>query len=245
MDKKEYETLFNLEEKYWWFVGQRSVVTKILQQHYATRKDLSLLDVGCGTGINITMLQQFGNAHGCDIATEAMEFCQQRGLEITKSDVMNLKFFDKTFDVVTALGLFYHKAVTNDVKGMKEIYRVLNPGGRLIIFDCAMMSLYGKHDLAFHGIRRYSKQELQEKLEQSGFIVEKISYCNTLLFPFIFLKRKLEKFSSAPATSEVQDNLPPWINSLLTKIYLWESKGVHHFNYPVGINIVAVGRKKE
>lgn len=244
MDLREYEILFNLEEKYWWFIGQRFMVRHFLKNNYAGRNDLQLLDVGCGTGINLKMLSEFGAAEGADIADEAIEFCKKRGLTITKSDVMGLKFFDKTFDVVTALGLFYHKAVIDDVQGFTEIHRVLKPSGRFIIFDCAMKSLYGKHDVAFHGGRRYSKKELKKKLEQAGFMVEKISYCNTLLFPFLFVKRKLEKLSTAPAKSEVQDNLPSWLNWLLTKIYLTELKGVKYVDYPFGVNIVAVGRKK-
>lgn len=245
MDRQEYETLYKLEETYWWFVGQRFLVRSLLNQFYPKGKDLKLLDVGCGTGITIKMLQEFGQAEGADIAEEAIEFCKKRGLAITKSDVMNLQFPNNSFDVVTALGLFYHKAVTDDVLGLREIHRTLKSGGRFVIFDCAFKSLSGKHDIAFHGGRRYSKKELKEKLEQAGFVVEKISYCNSLLFPFLFVKRKLEKFSSAPAKSEVQENLPSWANLLLTKMYLLELGVVQYFNYPFGVNIVAVGRKKD
>ena len=160
-----------------------------------------------------------------------------------KSDVMEIKYDNNSFDVVTALGIFYHKAVTDDVRGFKEIHRILKPGGRFIIFDCAMKCLFGKHDIAFHGARRYSKAELKQKLQSAGFVVEKISYVNTLLFPVVYVKRKLDMLTNAPVKSDLETSINPVINNFLTKIYLSEIKLLKHVNYPFGVNIVAVGRK--
>ena len=156
---------------------------------------------------------------------------------------MNIKFNSNSFDVVTALGVFYHRNVTNDVKGLKEIYRLLKPSGRFFLMDPAMKCLFGKHDIAFHGIRRYSKEELQSKLEKVGFVVEKISYFNAFLFPFVYLKRKVEKLSKSEPKSEVQETINPLINSILEGLFKIEIKGLDNINYPFGINIFAVARK--
>lgn len=243
MDIKEYETLFKVEEKYWWFVGQQSLVKKFLNKNYAGRKDLSLLDVGCGTGITLSLLSKYGTAQGMDIAGEAVAFCQKRGFAITTSDVMNINFENDSFDVVTMLGVFYHKNVVDDLKGLQEIYRILKPGGRILFIDCAMPCLYGKHDIAFHGIRRYTKNELQEKMLKTGFILEKISYYNTLLFPLVYLKRKLEKLSRAPAKSEVSEEINPLLNLILTKIYSAELSLLEYVSLPFGVNIMVIARK--
>ena len=158
MDTKEYETSFKVEESYWWFVGQNQLVKKFLKQFYADLKNNSFLDVGCGTGITLKILSEYGTAQGIDVADQAVHFCRKRGFKIKKSDVMDIKFADECFDAVTSLGVFYHQGVTDDLNGLKEIYRVLKPGGRILFLDCAMPSLYGKHDLAFHGIRRYARK---------------------------------------------------------------------------------------
>src|SRR3989344_556468 len=242
METHEYEKLFELEEKYWWFVGQRFLVQSILNKYYP-EKNIALLDVGCGTGKTLELLKTYGTAQGIDIAQQSIDFCKKLGFDIKKSDVMDIQYDNNSFDVVTALGIFYHKAVTDDVRGFKEIHRILKNGGRFIIFDCAMKCLFGKHDIAFHGARRYSKAELKQKLQSAGFVVEKISYVNTLLFPVVYVKRKLDMLTNAPVKSDLETSINPVINNFLTKIYLSEIKLLKHVNYPFGVNIVAVGRK--
>src|SRR3989344_2755131 len=150
---------------------------------------------------------------------------------------MNIKFANNSFDAVTSLGVFYHKGVTDDQKGFQEVHRILKPGGRILFLDCALPSLYGKHDIAFHGIRRYTKKELHEKLKKAGFVVERISYYNTLFFPLVYLKRKLDKLSSAPPKSDVDEEMNPFLNKILTAVYGAELSLLKYFNFPVGVNI--------
>lgn len=248
MKKETYKLLYTTEETYWWFVGQRLLLQRMVRK-YAPKKseaksEIKLVDLGCGTGKNIQVLSEFGDAEGIDVADEAIAFCTKKGVKVTKSNVMDMKLPDSTYDVVTELGVFYHEAVTDDLKAMKEAYRILKPGGIFFVFDCAMMCLFGKHDVAFHGARRYSRKELKTKLEQAGFIVERISYINTLLFPLVYIKRKLEKLSSKQPESEVQDTINPMLNKLLTMMYKGEIWLNRHITYPCGINIYAVARKK-
>ncbi len=244
MNNREFKILFKTEERYWWFIGQRYLLKRFLDKFYKKRnKEIKLLDVGCGAGINLKLLTNYGTAKGLDVSEQALEFCSKRGLSTFKSDIMKINSKKEEFDVITALGLFYHKDVTDDLTGFKKIYRILKPGGRFFMFDCAMKSLYGKHDLAFQGGRRYSRKELKSKLEKAGFTVERITYCNTLLFPVVYLKRKLEKLSSTLPKSEVKTDFNPFFNLILKKMYLFELYWLKYFSYPFGINIMVVARK--
>jgi len=245
MQRYLYGQLERTEAAYWWFVGQRFLLSRFLRKQYGAQRSLKLLDVGCGTGKNLEVLRQWGTAVGADISSDAIEFCRRRGFTIRKSDVMSLKFPDNAFDVVTSLGVFYHRNVTDDVRGFREIHRVLKPSGRFFFLDCATKALYGKHDLAFDGIRRYERKELKAKLESAGFAVEKISYINTLLFPAIFLYRKLDGLRSTRPESNVQEKISPLLNALLTFLYKTELRGVSYVSYPFGVNIFAVARKRQ
>lgn len=244
MEKQLYETLYKVEENYWWFVGQRTLVNRFLTKYYGSKNNLKILDAGCGTGINLKMFAKFGDVCGIDISDEALNFCALRGGKVKKSNIMAIKFKDKAFDIVAALGIFYHNGVTDEIKGMKEIYRVLKPGGRLIFVDSAMKCLYGKHDIAFHGVRRYSKRDLKSKLEKAGFNVEKISYFNMILFPVIYIYRKLNNIINSKPKSEVSD-INHFLNSLLINICRIENIGLKYLNYPFGVNIFAIARKPE
>jgi SAM-dependent methyltransferase len=244
MEKDLYETFYNIEDKYWWFIGQRYIVENSLKKYYKPNKNTKILDVGCGAGINLQMYSKWGDSCGFDISEEAIKFCEKRGLKVKKSDVMNINYPSNKFDIVSSLGVFYHKGVKDDIRGFRELYRILKPSGRLIFLDCAMMSLMGKHDVVFHTIRRYSRKELKSKLEDAGFEIEKITYINFFIFPLVYIKRKLEYFSNKPPKSEVDEKINPLVNKILTKFYKFELFLTKYISYPFGVNIFAVARKK-
>jgi|SRR3989339_24677 len=244
MHRSEFEKLFEVESNYWWFRGQRFILHQFLKKYYPTKNNLKLLDVGCGTGLTLKLLQKFGSVQGMDIADDAVEFCRKRGFKIKQCDLMNLDYPNNSFDVVTSLGVFYHKDVKDDLQGFKEIKRVLKPNGRFFILDSAMNCLYSKHDLAFQGIRRYSRKELSHKLHQAGFKVEKITYYNTLFFPLIYFKRKLDNFSHKPLKSDLEIKISPILNKVMKWVYFSELKLLKYINYPFGVNILAVAKRK-
>ena len=243
MDTREFDILWNTERSYWWFVGQRFLLSSFMRRYYGNSDNLQLLDVGCGAGLNLKLLETHGDALGLDVSDKAISFCQQRGLKTVKSDIMDIQLDEEQFDVVTALGVFYHKGITDDVEGFKQVHKVLKHGGRFFLLDCASKSLFGKHDIAFHGVRRYTKKELHRKLEEAGFIVERISYYNTTLFPFVWLHRKLGKLTKSKPKSEVQENLNPIVNWVLKKFYISELSVLKSVDLPFGVNIMAVARK--
>ena len=213
-------------------------MAQFFRRYFRGRKDLEILDVGCGTGKNLSVLEDFGNVSGIDISEEAEKYCKKRGYEIVNGDVMDIPFPDDKFDVVTSLGLFYHRNVDDDLQGMKEIHRILKPGGRLFFFDSAMHCLSSNHDIVFHGIRRYTRAELTVRLQKTGFRVDRLSYVNAIFFPLAYLKRRFEKFIGLKPRSDIV-----FINQsfndfifILCCIDLYCSSFIE---FPFGINIVA------
>lgn len=105
----------------------------------------SLLDVGCGTGgVTIPAKQRVGStgkAAGIDPAPEmiavATKNARRKGLEIDfrVGVIEDLPFPEASFDVVTASLMMHHLPKHLRVKGLAEIYRVLKPGGRILIID--------------------------------------------------------------------------------------------------------------
>ncbi len=253
MEKETYSALYKLEGKYWWFAGRRYLLFNFINKYFGDYKNrsstelktkkLKILEVGCGTGKTMEMLKRYGDVYGIDYSDEALGFCRQRGLGNLKlGSVENLPYKDGYFDFVTCLDVLYHKGVEDDVQALKEINRVLVKGGYLFVTDAAMKCLWSRHDLVHHTKRRYSRREMKDKLLKAGFRVKKITYFNTILFPFIYAIRKAGNLLNLKPGSDVKE-INPFVNFLLKGVYVAELFFVRYGDYPFGVSIFAVARK--
>src|SRR6185436_1790311 len=145
MQQHTYAIMRRVEESHWWFVGRRQIIRSFLERLVRARlagsgaasagapAELNILDVGCGTGANLDMLSEFGKAEGVDVSAEALSFCRARGLEQVKLGAAEaLPYADGSFDLVTGLDVVEH--LDDDVAGLKEMRRVLRPGGEALLF---------------------------------------------------------------------------------------------------------------
>ena len=105
----------------------------VLNEYYSDNlKSLSLLNIGCSTGITTGFLaKQFATVVGIDIDEEAVKFAQENyatdNLEFKVEDAMSLTFSDNHFDVIICSHVYEHVPDYNRL--MSEVYRVLKPGG--------------------------------------------------------------------------------------------------------------------
>ena len=93
-----YRDLFAKEETHWWHISKRRFVRNLIAT-YTRKKDLTILDVGCGTGKNMEDLSFFGVTWGVDISEEALSFCKKRGLTRVKKGSAEQLPFDSNISV--------------------------------------------------------------------------------------------------------------------------------------------------
>jgi SAM-dependent methyltransferase len=243
MNIAEYAEMYKLESFYWWFVARRQLLESLVESIACDFKKATILDVGCGTGINYSVLAKHGDTFSTDASEEALAFSKSRGTDgLARSDLELLPFANSTFDIVTALDVLEH--VDDDLKALDEILRVTAKRGVLVITVPAYGFLWSEHDEALHHRRRYAASELRNKLTNAGFEVERISYYITLLFFPILLMRFIQsvtKKSIQAKTSHIV--LPGWLNSLLVGILGFERLLLRWINLPFGVSIVCLARK--
>lgn len=91
-----------------------------------------LLDVGFGTGSNLRRMQELGwQVEGVDVDENAVRNARAKGLRVHLGSVAEQKFPDNTFEAVTMSHVIEH--VPNPIGLLRECYRILKPGGRLLV----------------------------------------------------------------------------------------------------------------
>jgi SAM-dependent methyltransferase len=164
----------------------------------------------------------------------------------------DLPLDDESFDLVSLLDTVEH--CDDDMAVLRECYRVCKPGGYLVITVPAFMWLWSHNDELNAHQRRYTKQELQEKLVPLGFQIERMTYNNFFVFPMaallILLRRGAEQepelgsphFDDESYQVEMEP-APPLLNTILSGVTWTESQILHWFNLPVGTSIICIAHK--
>ncbi len=245
MESKYYQRMFGFEETHWWFVGKRSIIFSILDKFYRGRKDLKILDVGCGTGITLTHLKKYGDATGVDDSAIALSLCKKRGhRQLFEAPVTQLPFGEGTFDIVTCFDTLSHQRVKDDLQALRELYRVLKRGGWIITSDPAYNFLWSGMDVSERVRERYTKKGLTKKMKEAGFRIEKASYWNTFLFPLVFTIRMIKNlFLGRNKSSSDLWKVPFLLNKVLTCILKLEAYLLQRINLPLGVSVLCVGEK--
>lgn len=244
MDTHTYPILFTVEQSHWWHIGRRRIIASFVEEicRRVTDRRPRILDVGCGTGANLLMLSQYGDAEGVDISQDALAFCRDRGLDKVRLGAgEKLPYDDGTFDLVTALDVVEH--MDDDLAGLKEMRRVLRPGGRVLLFVPTFMFLWGLQDDVSHHRRRYRLSQLRRVLEEAGFEIERTTYANITFFLPILLIRQLMRVTGIKAESENNINISAF-NGVLGKLFGAESWILRYMNLPFGVSGLCVARVK-
>lgn len=238
--------MYQAEESHWWYRGMDAITRALLKRYLPTHTPLSILDAGCGTGKNMAgALSSIGTVTGMDISADGLRLCQQRHLtRIALADIPAMPFPTNHFDVVTCFDVLYSRHVVNDVDAVREIHRVLKPGGMVFIRVAAYEWLRGQHDLAVHTGRRYTRKSLMTIIEPAGFSVLKLTYANSFLFPLVVIKRLSEKLIHSPGTVSDTNIEPGFLNEILRRILSAETPFILRTGLPFGSSVFCVGSKE-
>jgi SAM-dependent methyltransferase len=178
-----YARMRELEAGSWWNAAMRDIAQMLLSDVKLPDTG-TLLDVGCGSGQTLTWFNHhFGDWRtlGCDISLDAVTAARRSGYEITQASALQLPYASATADVVITLDVLQHVPLGGgDLTALREMHRVLKPGGWLFVRTNAQSfpTTADDNEFQFH---RYEPSELQQKLTAVGFEVHRLSRVNALL----------------------------------------------------------------
>jgi SAM-dependent methyltransferase len=242
MKIEEYGRMYALEETHWWYSGMRAITASVVKP-FLNGQRRRILDAGCGTGNHLEHLKAWGDGVGVDLSEEALRFCHNRGVTVAGANLLSLPFADQSFDLVTSFDVLYHRWVTDDRAAVRELVRVLRPGGFLFVRVPALKMLWGAHDEAVFSRHRYTRGELERLFEDCGLRVERATYCNSLLFPVLATRRTLDRWLSREG-SDVE-SLPGPLDRTFRTLLNLEARWLRRFSFPVGASVIALGRKPD
>lgn len=244
MQQHTYSIMYQIEGTHWWFAGRRRIISSFIEgilKNVTNRP--RILDVGCGTGANLEMLGQFGDAEGVDVSAEALSFCRQRGLEnVRLGEAAKLPYPDESFDLVTGLDVVEH--LDDDLAGLSEMRRVLKPGGRAFLFVPAFMFLWGVQDDISHHRRRYTMKQLKKTVRKAGLEIERSTFANITFFLPTLAGRVLMRLTGLRPASENNltiNVLNKPLGMLLGAEHLW----LRYMNLPLGVSAICIARRIE
>ena len=244
MKEHTYPIMFRVEQSHWWYTRRRKILAEFVEDicRQVTDRRPRILDVGCGTGANLLMLSKYGDAEGVDVSADALAFCRERGLDKVRLGAgEELPYEAGTFDLVTAFDVVEH--MDDDLAGLREMRRVLRPGGRAFLFVPTFMFLWGLQDDVSNHRRRYRLPKLRRVMEQAGFEIERTTYANITFFLPILLVRKLMRVTGIKTESENTITVSA-LNGVLWSVFGAESWFLKRMNLPFGVSGLCVARVK-
>ena len=240
MELDEYHKMFQLEESgYWWFLGNLALVNPWLKQYASTG---TVLDIGCGTGF---ILQQTEAGIGLDISPVVLRYCQARSLtRIICASAYEIPLPNDSVDCIVLFHILEH--LEEESRALQEFFRVLKPGGVLLLAVPAVPFLYSVHDRALHHYRRYSLKQLRNTLERHQYQILRLTYQNFFLFFPAFGVRLTQHLSDwkPKVIKSTQPKFPKWLNERVIRLYQFETRLNQKFNFPFGVSLGCIARKK-
>jgi SAM-dependent methyltransferase len=242
-----YDIRWEQDETEWRARARRELALSLWRRYSPVDKETKsgamLLDLGCGTGVLLRDFKPFGRAFGADINAKAVAYCRERGLETTVvADAAYPSFAAATFDLITAIEVLEH--VEQDVDALNEIWRLLKPGGILILTVPAFPFLWSERDEKLHHKRRYTKRGLKNKIASAGFHLLCCSYIDLFLFlPLCAIIAAMYMFRRAVRFQAYEVSVSEPLNSILLFISRLERQFYIRFNLPAGVSLVGVAWK--
>jgi len=245
MDPVEYAVLEEVERTYWWHVGRLEILRRELARRLRSDgRPVAILNVGCGTGGTVRMLEEFGRVGNVDVSEHAIAFMKQQGFpDVDRVEGHVLPYGDSSFDVVAAFDVLEH--IEDDRAALAEWMRVVRPGGLLLITVPAYQWLWSSHDVAMHHHRRYVRSQIRRLADVVGLERVRLSYAIVFSLPLVVGFRMIERLRKNRTPRSTYVSVSGRANRLFTRLLCIEARLHRVVSFPAGSSVIATLRKPQ
>jgi SAM-dependent methyltransferase len=242
MDRDYELQTHQAEDRHWWYRGRRIVLERVIAQLRLPART-RILDAGCGSGRNMVDLARHGTVTGIELSPPSVALARERNSgEVIEGSVLEMPFAADSFDLAASLDVIEH--LEDDLAALRELRRVVAPGGALLVTVPAYQWLWSGHDEINHHHRRYTRSSLLQVAREAGWEPARTTYFNSLLLPAAIALRLLDRFSTKTTESSLDLWIPPpALNWLLERPLALEAALIGRGRrIPAGLSLLVVLR---
>jgi SAM-dependent methyltransferase len=247
-DVEHFQPLFAVEDHHFWFRSRNRCIAAATRLIPRGTSIQDIIEHGCGTGFVLAELKRlFPRARvvGADLFAEGLVLARRRFAgPLVQTDILQ-SGYRAAFDLVGLFDVLEH--LDNDLQVLNVIREQLRPGGCLLMTVPAHMALWSEYDVASGHRRRYARNELLSRLTEAGFEVRFCSEFMSVLFPLMWVRRRLSWKKTSPQTTapiERELHVNPVLNSVLEKVLRLEAWWISHGRkLPCGTSLLALAIK--
>jgi SAM-dependent methyltransferase len=247
MNPAEFANIARSEREFWWYRGMRKILFGMLDPFLSARRVARVLEGGCGTGY---FAQVCGERYGwkmypLDLGWEGLQYAREMGLErLAQADLRALPYPARAFDIVMSLDVIVHLQKGEEYGALRELVRVLAPGGLLVLRTSALDILRSRHTAHAGERQRFTRARLVAAVERHGITVRRVTYANSLLMPVALARFRIwEPLLKRPASSGVKP-VAKWLDHLLYAPLAIEAAWLKlGLPLPLGQSLILIGEK--
>lgn len=241
MKEQVYHDMIEMQENHWWFRARRKILFNILKKHICNGNS-SILEIGCGTGGNLSMLKNFGNVSAIEMDEFSANYASKKYNVPVKTGWLpdNIPF-EKKFDIICLFDVLEH--IQDDQTALKTVVKMLHPDGIIFLTVPAHQWLFGSHDKMHLHYRRYSSRDLKNKISVCNIKLVRLSHFNFLLFPVLLVTRVFDLIVK-PKTAIGYSTPNKAFNKVLYSIFSLETHLLNKINIPFGGSIFTIMKNK-
>jgi len=233
------KTMLDVDERHWWYRGRRRVIRAELDKLPLPPR-ARVLDAGCGSGRTLEELVDYGEVSGIELDAQALEVARSRGIgHVQMGRLEELPWPDAEFDLITCLDVIEH--TPDDRVALRELRRVCDAGGWLLVTVPAYPALWSLHDDANHHYRRYGRRMLCAAAIDAGWRVRRMTSFNSLLLaPAAVVRIAQRRRPRSDYRPEIRLG-PAWLNAVLERPLRLEARWLAQGRtLPAGLSLMAV-----